>query len=151
MGVSLGVRSTFPGCSLSSLLALGLATIDELHTARQEREKSEWASASKRTHKNGYLIYRSTLKPQDQLPEARGAQTSPLGLQFPLGASLVLAPTSCLPEEGSPPMPSLWAQVQPDVGQATACLGHGYITHLWVSCSVREGLAGQKPLCPGPG
>lgn len=47
-------------------------------------------------------------------------------------------------------MPSLWAQVQPDLGQAPACLGHGYITHLWVSCSVREGLAGQKPLCPSP-
>ena len=48
-------------------------------------------------------------------------------------------------------MPSLWAQGQPDSGQAPACLGHGYITHLWVSHSVREGLAGQKPLCAGPG
>lgn len=48
-------------------------------------------------------------------------------------------------------MPSSRAQVQPDWGQSPACLGCGYITHLWVSHSVREGLAGQKPLCPGPG
>lgn len=89
--------------------------------------------------------------PRVSPPEAQGAPALPWGSQSPPGASPVLASTSRLPEEGSPPMPSPWAQVQPDSGQSPACLGHGYINHLWVSHSVREGLAGQKPLCPGSG
>lgn len=44
-------------------------------------------------------------------------------------------------------MPSPWAQVQQDSGQSPACLGRGYITHLWVSHSVREG-AGRTEATP---
>lgn len=60
------------------------------------------------------------------------------------GSSLLLGPPeAACQKEGGPPTPSPWAQVQPDSGQAPACRGRGYITYLWVSCSVREGGAGR--------
>ena len=112
--------------------APGLASVDAPHPARREGEADKWAHASGQPRDSDPLI---------GLPEALPRTPS----------STVLASTGRRPEEQSPPMLSPRAQVQPDSGQSPACLGHGYITHMWVSHSVKEGLARQKPLCPGPG
>lgn len=86
-----------------------------------------------------HLSTRATLKMQAQTPGPSTQGHPHPGFHRPLARG---RPTNALPVGSSPRR----------VGPTPACPGCGYITPLWVShSSVRGGLAGQKPLCLGPG